>query len=80
MKTSSFTPSVVDVFKKISDDKTLTLFISIAVSNGESISAGRTSFEAREIFEIKWLLNKKGLSSSSMGLQQPTGLAVRGNL
>ena len=30
---ASFTPSVTDVLKKISDDKTLTLFNSIAVSN-----------------------------------------------
>jgi predicted transcriptional regulator len=29
------TPSVADVLKKISDDKTLTLFNSIAVSNGD---------------------------------------------
>jgi hypothetical protein len=28
-------PSVADVLKKISDDKTLTLFNSIAVSNGD---------------------------------------------
>jgi hypothetical protein len=29
------TPSVVDVLKKISDDKTLTLFNSIAIFNGD---------------------------------------------
>jgi hypothetical protein len=35
MKTSSSTPSIAVVLKKISDDKTLTLFNSIAVSNGD---------------------------------------------
>jgi hypothetical protein len=35
LKTSSLTPSVADVLKKISDEKTLTLFNSIAVSNGD---------------------------------------------
>jgi hypothetical protein len=35
MKTSSLAPSVADVFKKISDDKALTLFNSIATSDGD---------------------------------------------
>jgi hypothetical protein len=35
LKTSSLTPLVADVLKKISDDKTLILFNSIAVSNGD---------------------------------------------
>ena len=35
MKTSSITPSITDVLKKISDDKTLILFNSIAVSKGD---------------------------------------------
>ena len=34
MKSSSLVPSITDVLKKISDDKTLTLFNSIAVSHG----------------------------------------------
>jgi hypothetical protein len=34
MKGSSPVPSITDVLKKISDDKTLTLFNSIATSNG----------------------------------------------
>lgn len=35
MKSSSLVPSITDILKKISDDKTLTLFNSIAVSNGD---------------------------------------------
>jgi hypothetical protein len=35
LKTSSLNPSVSNVLKKLSDDKTLTLFNSIAVSNGD---------------------------------------------
>jgi predicted transcriptional regulator len=35
MKSSSLVPSITDVLKKISDDKSLTLFNSIAVSNGD---------------------------------------------
>ena len=34
MKTSSLTPTITDIFRKISDDKALTLFNNIAVSNG----------------------------------------------
>jgi hypothetical protein len=34
MKGSSAVPSITDVLKKISDDKALTLFNSIAISNG----------------------------------------------
>lgn len=32
---SSVTPSVATILRKISDDKTLTLFNSIAISNGD---------------------------------------------
>jgi hypothetical protein len=35
MKTSSITPSLTYILKKISDDKTLTLFNSIATSDGD---------------------------------------------
>jgi hypothetical protein len=35
MKGSSVVPSITDVLKKISDDKALTLFYGIAVSNGD---------------------------------------------
>jgi hypothetical protein len=35
MKTSSLTPSIADILKKISDDKTLTLFNTIAISMGD---------------------------------------------
>ena len=38
MKGSSFVPSITDILKKISDDKALTLFNSIAVCHGEGYS------------------------------------------
>ena len=44
-------PSVADVLKKISDDKTLTLFNSIAVSNGDRyIHLGEMSLTPKQYY------------------------------
>ena len=44
-------PSVADVLKKISDDKTLTLFNSIAVSNGDkSIHLRKMSLTPKQYY------------------------------
>jgi hypothetical protein len=51
MKTSSLTPSVADVLKKISDDITLTLFNSIATSDGDrSIHLRETSLSPKQYY------------------------------
>ena len=52
-------PSIADVLKKISDDKTLTLFNTIAVSNGDKyISLKEVNLTTKQYYSrISGLLN-----------------------
>jgi len=52
MSNTQRVPSITDVFEKISDDKSLTLFNSIAVSNGDKyISPKEMNLTAKQYYE-----------------------------
>jgi hypothetical protein len=59
MSNTQRVPSITDVFKKISDDKSLTLFNSIAVSNGDKyIPPKEMNLTAKQYYpRVSGLLN-----------------------
>jgi hypothetical protein len=62
LKSSSLVPSITDVLKKISDDKTLTLFNSIAVTNGDRYIA----FEEMNLTPKQYYSRISGLMAAGL--------------
>ena len=62
MKGSSFVPSITDILKKISDDKTLTLFNTIAVSHAD----GNTRLREMNLSKKQYYSRLSGLVDSGL--------------